>query len=247
MRQSIEPNGDQTLSQSIILNDLGAGCSPIFFYSIFHNAFMLIVLYFLLGNSENRRLNEYCLHGISKCDDSTLNKTIAFHSHFLEAQKPWNFKAKLCDWKSNCIVEKNLFFVCTYRVRIVRFSLNTYVKCSIWNQYINDEWMNLMETVILLGFPLLFMYFDYYLTQTNCSSASTVEQQQENENQCRAAAFLHASSRNVWWKFMLVYQLPSSSSLNNKYSRWFEFEKQKIDASHQKLLMWFFVKLCQRW
>lgn len=37
----------------------------------------------------------------------------------------------------------------------------------------------------------------------------------------------NGTSRNVWWKFMLVYQLPSSSSLNNKYSRWFEFEKQK--------------------
>lgn len=206
MRQSIEPNGDRTLSQSIILNDLGAGCSPIFFYSIFHKAFMLIVFCFLLGNSENRRLNEYCLHGISKCDDYTLNKTIAFHSHFLEAQKPWNFKAKLCDWKSNCIVEKNLFFV--------RFSWQTYVKCSLWNQSINDEWMNLMETVILLGFPLLFMYFDYYLTQTNCSSASTVEQQQENENQCRAAAFLHASShikRNKSKRLMEIHACLSTS------------------------------------
>lgn len=124
---------------------------------------------------------------------------------------------------------------------------------NIWIQSIYYEWMNLMKTVILLGlslfrslspsFIILFIFF-YYLTQANCSSASTVKKTARKINPCRVLQYfslhpitLNGTSLNVWWKFMFAYQLPTSSK--NEYLTWQRLNKKKKTDASLWMLMWF--------
>lgn len=94
------------------------------------------------------------------------------------------------------------------------------------------EWMNLMETVILLGLSLSLSQFHYsfhllrLLFDSNelfkCINRRTATRKLKSMPYCSNfnmhRVTLNGTSWNVWWIFMFVYQTPSSSSLNNNFS-----------------------------